>query len=76
MGRGILISLISCGNSVGQQLTSAVRDGDVGLVQQMLDANPKLLNTCFFYQRQTLLHVAAAHGQPEVFYSSLLDLPL
>lgn len=71
MGQNISIGIISCGNIVGQQLISAVREGDVDLVQRMLEDNPKLLNTCLFYERHTLLHVAAAHGQLEVFISTL-----
>ncbi|CAM6121588.1 unnamed protein product [Calypogeia fissa] len=72
MGQNISVSVIGCGNLVGQQLVSAIREGDLGLVQRMVDGDPKLLNGCLFYDRQTPLHLAAAHGQLEVL-SMLLE---
>lgn len=69
MGQNLSASGITCGNIVGHQLISAVREGDLGLVQRMLQDDRKHLNNCLFYERQTVLHVAAAHGQLEVFQS-------
>jgi hypothetical protein len=60
------MGLISCGNISGQQLVSAIGEGDVDLVQRMIDADQKRLDNSSLYNRQTPLHVAASHGQLEV----------
>ncbi|BBN16069.1 hypothetical protein MPTK1_7g03250 [Marchantia polymorpha subsp. ruderalis] len=57
---------VSCGNTAGQQLFSAIREGDVEYVLQMLRDEPKLLNAGFFYERLAPLHVAAQQGQLQI----------
>ncbi|OAE30644.1 hypothetical protein AXG93_3016s1280 [Marchantia polymorpha subsp. ruderalis] len=60
---------VSCGNTAGQQLFSAIREGDVEYVLQMLRDEPKLLNAGFFYERLAPLHVAAQQGQLQFRFS-------
>ncbi|GMH12288.1 hypothetical protein Nepgr_014129 [Nepenthes gracilis] len=67
MGQGL-----SCATNDENGLFSAAKLGDLETLQTQIDADPSLLNHTTMYDRQSLLHIAAANGQIDVL-SWLLD---
>ncbi|XP_059462499.1 putative E3 ubiquitin-protein ligase XBAT31 [Corylus avellana] len=67
MGQGL-----SCGAREGSGLFSAVQNGEVELLEAMVEADPSVLEETSGYGRLSALHVAAANGWIEVL-SVLLD---
>lgn len=61
MGQGL-----SCVADHEHGLFSAVQHGDLETVQALLERDSTLLHQRTAYDRQSLLHVAAANGQIEV----------
>lgn len=61
MGQGL-----SCGAREGSGLFSAVRNGEVELLEAMVEADPSVLEETSGYGRLSALHVAAANGWIEV----------
>lgn len=70
MGQGL-----SCGASQEHGLFTAVQFGDAEMVGALLDRDASLLHQTTAYDRQSVLHIAAANGQIEIL-SMLLDRSL
>ncbi|GAB4824390.1 Putative E3 ubiquitin-protein ligase xbat31 [Ancistrocladus abbreviatus] len=68
MGQGLSCTT----NNFENGLFKAVQLGDLDTLQTLLDEAPSLLNQTTLYDRQSLLHIAAANGQIDVL-SWLLD---
>ncbi|PIN22005.1 26S proteasome regulatory complex, subunit PSMD10 [Handroanthus impetiginosus] len=67
MGQGL-----SCRTREEQGLFSAVQLGDLEIVEAILKRDSSLINHSTVYDRNSLLHIAAANGQIEIL-SLLLD---
>ncbi|GAV69473.1 Ank domain-containing protein/Ank_2 domain-containing protein/Ank_4 domain-containing protein/zf-C3HC4_3 domain-containing protein [Cephalotus follicularis] len=67
MGQGL-----SCRELQDNALFSAVRNGDLDMVETMVEAKPSVLEKTTGYGRNSPLHVASMYGQMEVL-SMLLD---
>ncbi|GAA0142758.1 homeodomain transcription factor [Lithospermum erythrorhizon] len=61
MGQGL-----SCRTSQEDGLFSSVQNGDLELVEAVLQRDPSILRHTTVYDRQSALHIAAANGQIEV----------
>lgn len=57
---------LSCGSSQEHEIFLAVQIGDKETVEAMLESDPSLLHQTTVYDRQSLLHIAAANGQIHV----------
>ncbi|KAK4753510.1 hypothetical protein SAY87_001614 [Trapa incisa] len=66
---------LSCLSNHEHNLFSAVQHGDLETVRTLLDGDSALPHQTTPYDRQSLLHIAAANGQIEIL-SMLLDQPL
>ncbi|GMH07410.1 hypothetical protein Nepgr_009250 [Nepenthes gracilis] len=62
----------SCTANDDNGLFRAAKLGDLEILKIQIDADPSLLNQTTLYDRRSLLHIAAAHGQIDVL-SWLLD---
>lgn len=61
MGQGL-----SCGASQEHGLFTAVQFGELEIVEALLERDSSLLRQTTAYDRQSVLHIAAANGQIEV----------
>lgn len=67
MGQGL-----SCKPSQEQGLFAAVQLGDLETVKAVFERNPTLIHHSTVYDRNSALHIAAAHGQIEVSLSNFI----
>lgn len=64
MGQGL-----SCTSNEEQGLFAAVQLGDLETVRAVLERNSTLIHHSAVYDRNSPLHIAASHGQIEVWES-------
>jgi hypothetical protein len=68
---------LSCGERKESGLFHAVQNGEVDVVEDMVETHPSVLELTFGYGKLSALHVAAANGRIQVGeFCGFLDLSL